>query len=42
MYAIDISKQITCTRFGLMKQVNRWDTVGEKLVTKNMFILLIE
>jgi AraC-like DNA-binding protein len=42
MYAIDISKQITCTRFGLMKQVDRWDTVGEKNVTKNMFILLIE
>lgn len=42
MYRLNVSTPISCTRFGLMKQVQQWDSLGVKHVTKNMFILLTE
>lgn len=41
MYSIDISKWISCTKFGRMKQSHGWLTPDLKWHTRNVFVFLL-
>ncbi len=42
MYALDVSKPISCYRFGRMKQKKGWERPDYRSIEHNLFVLLID
>lgn len=42
MYSLDISKVISCSMFGRMRQTNGWEIESPRAINENLFVFMIE